>query len=171
MKKILSSVALLFLITLHSSCEKEEITNTHLHQQLKTTTTFPLASANPYDELGELHNELFDIYLTSANTAYSIEDIATEVNYLISTTSNLKQTSIQIDSLFTGWVEQILNNPEHSLDNIVSQAGLSPATKSKFVNLIELASGVITANLHEALNAIISSEEDTIIDESLSTRE
>lgn len=170
MKKILLCGVFLFLTALLSSCDNEELTSTH-QQQFKKTTTFPIGSENPYDEIGVLYNVLFDTYSTSENTADTIEDIAVEVNGLIAGYSNLGQITIPINTWFTDWVEQIIYDPEHSLDIIVSEAGLPVKVKTKLDDLIGLASGVTTSNYQETLVDIISYEKGIITDVSLNLKE
>lgn len=169
MKKTLLYGTLFMLGILLSNCDNEELINTK-HQQFKTTT-FPLTTSNPYDEIGELHNVLFDTYLATPNTSDTIEDIATEVNNLISLFANLPQTTISIDSLFTGKVEQFIRYPEQSLDTIVSQIGLSTTAKSKLLNLIEITSGITTTDINEALFQVVTFEEQIFSNTILSTRE
>lgn len=169
MKKILLCGVLLCLITLMSSCDKEEITSTH-QQQFKKVS-FQMSSENPYDEVGLLYNVLFDTYLTLEHTVDSIEDIAIEVNRLITIYTSLEQTTIPVNSEFTDWIEQIVNNPEDELDVIVSETDLSIRAKAKLNNLINLVSGVTITNYDETLITIISYEKEIIIDVSLTLKE
>lgn len=169
MKKILLCGVLLSLIALLSSCDNEELTNNQ-QQQLKQTTSLRLCSENPYDEIGRLHDILFDNYLTSDNNADTIEEIATEVSNLI-TNSNSGQTTIPVNNEFIDWVEQILNNPEHSLEIIASETGLSVRATTKLNDFIELVSEATTNNNQEILIDIISYEKGVITDMSLTSKE
>lgn len=170
MKKILLMGALLFLISFHSSCDNEELTiisNSHS----KKTRTILIDSENPFDELGEIHNVLFDLYSPPPNFQKDIEVIANEVNYLLSNYTNLQPSTITIDSLFVEWFEEIIYYPEQSLDTITSQSELSTLAETKLLNLIEITSGTTTTDINEALLEIISFEENIIMDIILSTKE
>ena len=170
MKKILLMGALLFLISFHSSCDNEELTiisNSHS----KKTRTILIDSENPFDELGEIHNVLFDLYSPPPNFQKDIEVIANEVNYLLSNYTNLQPSTITIDSLFVEWFEEIIYYPEQSLDTIISQSELSTLAETKLLNLIEITSGTTTTDINEALLEIISFEENIIMDIILLTKE
>ena len=169
MKKILLCGVLVSFITLLSSCDSEELTSSH-QQQLKKTSP-SVRSDNPFDAIGVLHNVLFDAYVASNNRDDTIEGIAVKINELITGYSNLEPTTIAINAGFTDRVEQILNYPEHSLDIIVSEVGLSVRVKTKLNDLIELVSGVTTSGYPETGVDIISYEEDIITDVSLTPEE
>ncbi|MFA7445013.1 MAG: hypothetical protein WCY89_03640 [Flavobacteriaceae bacterium] len=169
MKKILLCGVLVSLITLLSSCDNEELTSSH-QQQLKKTSP-STSSDNPFDAIGVLHNVLFDAYVASNNRDDTIEGIAVKINELITGYSNLEPTTIAINAGFTDRVEQILNYPEHSLDIIVSEVGLSVRVKTKLNDLIELASGVTINDYPETGVDVISYEKGIITDVSLTPEE
>jgi hypothetical protein len=170
MKKILLCGVLLSLVTLLSSCDNEELISTH-QQELKKTMSPSTSSDNPFDAIGILYNVLFDAYVASNNRDDTIEGIAVKINELITGYSNLEPTTIAINAGLTDRVEQILNYPEHSLDIIVSEVGLSVRVKAKLNDLIELVSGVTTNDYPEIGVDVISYEEDIITDESLTPEE
>lgn len=167
MKKILLCGALLALGTLLSSCNNEELTSSKHQFKIATLSI----GTNLYDEVGELHNVLFDLYSSPANSPETIESIATEVNQLISNYTNLPQTTIPIDSLFSDKLEQFIHYPQQSLDTIVSQIGLSTLAKSKLLNLIEITSGATTTDINEALLEVVAFEEQILSDTILSLGE
>lgn len=170
MKKILLCGVLVSSITLLSSCDSEELTSNH-QQQLKKTMSPSTSSDNPFDAIGILYNVLFDAYAASNNRDDTIEGIAVKINELITGYSNLEPTTITINAGFTDRVEQILNYPEHSLDIIVSEVGLSVRVKAKLNDLIELVSGVTTNDYPEILVDVISYEKGIITDVSLTPEE
>lgn len=158
MKKILLFGGLLSLVFLQASCDAEDLTITN-QKQLRTASS--TNSENPYDEIGMLYYNLLDIYLTSANTANSIENCAIELNRLLAA-SYLGQATIPINTDFTILINQIITDPEKELYIFISEMGLSLTVAAKINDLIGLVVSYTNNPYAETLTAINSFENEVL---------
>jgi len=141
-----------------------------ISNNLKTASPL-LNSDNPFDTIGVIHNELFEVYVTSNNSNNTLQEIAIEIIELINDNSALEKTSILINSAFTNQVQQILNYPENNLDTIILESGLSVASETRLNNLIALVSESTTIDYSETCADIISYEKEIIANVSLTPQE
>lgn len=140
----------------------------------QTSKTTAINNDNPYDSIGVMHNEILTEYLDYSDNHTSIEDIGSEIQFLISNYySGIEYYEANVINYHE--IEEILLDPQGSFDFILENACLSDTAQNNFLDFInalmqineeEFSSLYTFIVLYESEvqnNASISSEDKSII--------
>ena len=138
MKKLYSC---LLILTFFTSCtddsntQQEVDTNTIANRAI--TELSPLNSDNPYDAVGQLHDELFETYYASGNLPSDINGIINRVESVANsniTFISLKDTNYQTVSQQR--VQYILEHPNSCVADVISNSSMTASAKLSLTDFI-----------------------------------
>lgn len=166
MKKVYSGLSILIFLM---SCTTEQ----NPGQEYDTTNNFykengivPFNANNPYETIGQLHDELFTTYYEAEVLPTSIEEICSSVESIANantTFNNLKEPNYQ--PLVPAKVEYSVQHQSTCITDIIASSSLSTGAKT---NLAVFCKAFVilfdTENNAEILYGYVANYESTIVD-------
>lgn len=164
----------LIILTFFTSCSTDSDT---AQQDAITTVTnrtvnlLPGNNANPYDEAGWLHNELFESYYASDNLPISISGIANRVEAIANANAgfNAIKTSTYHNVSETR-VQYILDHKNTCVTDIISASSLTTKAKSSLGTFITSLVVVFDTETNcDVLYQFVADYEKEVLNDSLLT--
>lgn len=139
MKKQLLTYGFLTLLICIISCSEETddysySTNKEMEQSIMSRTNAG-NSLNPYDSIGQLHNVILDAYFLENPNVQTIQDVSVEIDALYSVYSN-SVNILSTNNLDVEDIEEILDDPEDSFEDILSESTLSNQARLSFEDFV-----------------------------------
>lgn len=138
MKKIYSC---LLILTFFTSCTDESNTqqevDTNAIANRAINEILPLNNDNPYDAVGQLHDELFETYYASGNLPSEINGIISRVESVANSNSTftaMKDTNYQI--VAQQRVQYILEHKNTCVADVISNSSMTVAAKLSLTDFI-----------------------------------
>lgn len=123
-------------------------------------------SINPYDELGKMHNRILDAYwATHPNPNHNtIEEVYEAVQNLMNA-DMAEGTATELEPSFINHITDIINDPENSLNTIISNSHLTNSAKTSLHNFIDSLL-LVQGSSYENIEQLIGSYEASIMTDS-----
>ncbi|MEO5777359.1 MAG: hypothetical protein ABIQ27_10655 [Flavobacterium sp.] len=166
MKKIYSC---LLILTFFTSCNDDLNT----HQEVNTNTiasraineVFPLNNDNPYDNVGQLHDDLFETYYASGNLPSDIYGIINRVESIANSNNTfISMKGANYQTVAPQRVQYILEHKNTCIADIISNSSMTTAAK---VSLADFVNSLIqyfpTEFSGDVLSDFVVKYENTII--------
>lgn len=139
MKKQLLNYGFLTLLICILSCSDETddynySTNKEMEQSIMSRTNAG-NSLNPYDSIGQLHNVILDAYFLENPNVQTIQDVSVEIDALYSVYSN-SVNILSTNNLDVEDIEEILDDPEDSFEDILSESTLTNQARLSFEDFV-----------------------------------
>jgi len=161
----------LFILTFFTSCDTASdfdsatVSNRELFS--RTALELPGYTANPYDEAGWIHNELFETYYESSNKPNSISGIITSVQAIADANPSFSKIKPEIyHAVSPERIHYLLEHKNTCVAEVIANSTLTTKGKSSLTNFIN--SLVVTFD-HESscdvLYAFVVNYEKTILED------
>ena len=175
MKKLYSCLLILTFFTSctnDSSTLQEDYTNTVANRAINEE--LPLNSDNPYDIVGQLHDELFETYYASGNLPSDVSGIINRVESIANSNSTfITVKEANYPAVTPSRVQYILDHKNTCVADIISNSSMTAAAKlslTDFINSLielfptELNGDVLSDFVIKYENAVIANPEFTTND-------
>ncbi len=130
----------------------------------------PSNSLNPYDSVGNLHNEIVDIYLSANHTHTSVEDINDEIQTLIMASTTVSDSSSLILP-GTDVIADILSSPYTSLMDIIDNSDFTSYAKIQFADFVDSLMMMSEEEYEDLYEFITLYESSVLIDIALNSND
>ncbi|WP_199117783.1 hypothetical protein [Pedobacter sp. ASV28] len=150
----MKKLALFALAVAFASCNKAEtilsvqhnfeLSNKSESSSFSLTATDPSNSDNPFDEIGRVHNQLFDTYFANTTHDKSVAGIATEVEMIASANhafQNIHGAGTNRNTMAN--LQSLVGNEITAVSDAISKSSISQYAKA---SLQDFCSKVITLN-------------------------
>ncbi|WP_162127991.1 hypothetical protein [Flavobacterium phycosphaerae] len=165
----------LFILTFFISCDttpdskSERMINRELTN--RTTNELPGYNANPYDEAGWVHNELFESYYESSSKPTSVSDIISRVQALADANPNFNSIkTATYRAVSAERINYILEHKNTCVADIIAASSLTSKGKvslSSFVNSLIVTFD--TESNCDVLYKFVTDYEKVVLEDSLLT--
>ena len=103
----------------------------------RTITDIPGNAANPYDEAGWIHNELFETYYESANKPTTMAGVLSLVQAIADSNPNFKAIKTETyHAVSAERIQYLLNNKDACFATILASSTLSASAKLSLSNFV-----------------------------------
>lgn len=143
MKTLYSCLIILaFFISCDNASDITEAATTSSELFSRTATELPGNAANPYDDAGWIHNEIFESYYESGNKPTTLSGIITKVETLADANTgfqSLKTTSYHPVSVTR--IQYLLDHKNTCVAEVLSASSMSSRAKlsfSSFINSLDV---------------------------------